>query len=71
MKISYKNIFFTTTNSKNAFVQFTNVKNNNNLRDLYYRYLANGDEKGNQYFDYVKTEDLIASLKVPNGDCDD
>ncbi len=70
-KISYKNIFFTTTNSKNAFVQFTNVKNNNNLRDLYYRYLANGDEKGNQYFDYVKTEDLIASLKVPNGDCDD
>ena len=70
-KISYKNIFFATTDAKNVFVQLTNVKNNNNLRDLYYRYLANGDQNGNQYYDYVKTEDLIANLKVPKEDLND
>ena len=67
-KINYKNIFFATTDSKNVFVQFTNVKNHNNLRDLYYRYLANGDQNGNQYYDFVKTEDLIANLRVPKED---
>ena len=67
-KINYKNIFFTTTDSKNVFVQLTNVKEHNNLRDLYYRYLANGDSKGNHFFDFVKTEDLVANLRVPDGD---
>lgn len=70
-KLSHKNIFFTTTDSNNVFVQLTNVKTNNNLRDLYYRYLANGDNEGHHFFDFVKTEDLIANMRVPDGEYDD
>ena len=67
-KLNHKNIFFTTTDSNNVFVQLTNVKSNNNLRDLYYRYIANGDQAGHHFFDSVKTEDLIANMRVPSGD---
>lgn len=70
-KISYKNVFFTTTNSKKAFVQLKNVKENNNLRDLYYRYLINGDNEGNEFFDLIKTEDLVSSLGTTDGDIND
>lgn len=35
--LSSKNIYFTTTNSYNRYVQFTNVKETNNLRGMYYR----------------------------------
>lgn len=67
-KLNYKNIFFTTTDSNNVFAQLTYVKTNNNLRDLYYRYLINGDQEGHKFFDFVKTEDLIANMRVPRGD---
>lgn len=70
-KINYKNIFFTTTDNKNVFIQLKNVKENNNLRDLYYKYLANGDQYGNKLFDSVKTEELIANLRISDrSECD-
>lgn len=63
-KVNYKNIFFTTTDHDNAFVQLTNVRDSNNLRDMYYRYIANGYEKNIKLYDMVKTEELIGSLFV-------
>lgn len=37
-------IAFTTTNSNNRYIRFTNVKTNNNLRDFYYRDIILGEQ---------------------------
>ena len=63
-KVNYKNIFFTTTDHKKAFTQLTNIRNSNNLRDMYYRLIANGCEGDTKLYDMVKTEELIGSLFV-------
>ncbi len=42
-------IIFTTTNSKNRYMRFTNVKSNNNLRNLYYRSINLGGQKEKIY----------------------
>ncbi len=42
-------IIFTTTNPKNRYMRFTNVKNNNNLRNLYYRIINLGGQKEEIY----------------------
>lgn len=63
-KVNYKNIFFTTTNPKNAFVQLTNVRDSNNLRDMYYKYIANGYDENTKLYDMVRTEDLISALYI-------
>ena len=63
-KVNYRNIFFTTTDHNNAFVQLTKIRDSNNLRDMYYRYIANGYEKDIKLYDMVKTEELIGSLFV-------
>ena len=59
-KIKPCEIFFTTTDEMNRFVQPKYVKNNNNLRDVYYRLIVQGDEKETYYnkassIDIVKT----------------
>ena len=61
-KLNYKNIMFTTTDKENAFIQLSSIKENNNLRDLYYRYIANGYKDNLKLYDMVKTEDLITNL---------
>ena len=63
-KLNYKNVFFSTTNKKNAFTQITNVHETNNLRDLYYKYIANGLKDGTKLYDMVNTEDIVASLSM-------
>ncbi len=63
-KVNYRNIFFTTTNHNKAFVQLTNIRDSNNLRDMYYRYIANGYEEDTKLYDMVKTEELVGSLFV-------
>ena len=37
-------IAFTTTNVNNRYIRFSNVKNNNNLRDFYYRDIMLGEQ---------------------------
>ncbi|MFS0774835.1 AAA family ATPase [Neobacillus sp. 3P2-tot-E-2] len=42
-------LVFTTTNPKNRYLRFANVKSNNNLRNLYYRSINLGGQKENIY----------------------
>ncbi len=42
-------IIFTTTNPKNRYLRFLNVKSNHNLRNLYYRSISLGGQKENIY----------------------
>jgi len=42
-------IIFTTTNPKNRYMRFANVKSNNNLRNLYYRSINLGGQKEEIY----------------------
>ena len=42
-------IYFTTTNEKNRYIRFSNVKNNNNLRSLYIRSINLGGQKEELY----------------------
>ena len=64
-KLSHKHVFFSTTDNNNAFTQITNVHETNNLRDLYYRYIATGLKDGTKLFDMVNTEDIVAGLSSP------
>ena len=42
-------IYFTTTNLKNRYIRFSNVKKNNNLRSLYIRSINLGGQKEELY----------------------
>lgn len=42
-------IYFTTTNLKNRYIRFSNVKSNNNLRSLYIRSILLGGQKEELY----------------------
>ncbi|SNS69018.1 AAA ATPase domain-containing protein [Anaerovirgula multivorans] len=42
-------IIFTTTNPKNRYMRFANVKSNNNMRNLYYRSINLGGQKEEIY----------------------
>ncbi len=42
-------LYFTTTNLKNRYIRFTNVKSNNNLRSLYIRSINLGGQKESLY----------------------
>jgi len=44
-KVDKNSILFTTTNPKNRYIRFSNVKNSNNLRDLYIRSINLGGQK--------------------------
>lgn len=42
-------VVFTTTNPNNRYIRFKNVKENNNLRDFYYRDIILGDQEEETY----------------------
>lgn len=42
-------VAFTTTNPKNRYIRMTNVKENNNLRDFYYRDIVLGEQNEQLY----------------------
>src|SRR5690606_29740875 len=44
-----KDIWFTTTNPHNRYIQFNHIKNNHNLRDTYYRVIQLGGQKEEVY----------------------
>ena len=43
------NLYFTTTNPNNRYVKFKNIKNNNNLRDTYFRNILLGGQDEELY----------------------
>ncbi len=47
--IRKSSLVFTTTNPQNRYIRLTNVKSNNNLRDLYLRSINIGDQKEQVY----------------------
>lgn len=63
-KVDYKNFFFTTTDRNDAFVQINKVRESNNLRDMYYKYLVNFEESGKKLYDAVRTEEMINALYI-------
>ena len=52
-KLNKESLIFTTTNPKNRYIRFTNVKETNNLRSFYYREIKLG---GQDEEVYKKTE---------------
>ena len=55
-------IVFTTTNPKNRYVRFTNVKRTNNLRDLYYRNIILG-ENGEYLYEKTNNHQIAYALR--------
>lgn len=48
-KLNKESIMFTTTNSKNRYIQIKSVKSNNNLRDFYLRAISLGGQNEDLY----------------------
>lgn len=48
-KLDFNSVIFTTTNPKNRYINFKNVKSNNNLRNMYYRSIDLGGQKEEVY----------------------
>lgn len=62
-----QSIVFTTTNSHNRYIHLKNVKNNNNLRDVYYRTILLGGQEEEMYQETNRYE-LELSLKRVGSD---
>lgn len=60
-KIKSNEIFFATTNNSKKFVQPKYIKNNNNLRDIYYRLITQGD-KDDKFYNKASSEDIIKTF---------
>lgn len=67
-KIKSNEIFFTTANEENKFVQPKYIKNNNNLRDVYYRLIVQGDEK-ETYCNRTSSSDISKTLSSLGRGC--
>lgn len=53
-------VAFTTTNPQNRFIRMVNVKENNNLRDFYYRDIVLGEQKESLYDSTNNSEIALA-----------
>ncbi|MFA7107291.1 MAG: AAA family ATPase [Candidatus Izemoplasmatales bacterium] len=62
-RIKSNGIFFATANENNKFVRPKFIKNNNNLRDVYYRLIAQGDNE-NIYYNKTSYTDIIKTLRL-------
>jgi hypothetical protein len=61
-----KNIYFTSCNPENKYIRLTNVKNNANLRDFYYRSIELGGQKEKLY-DEADLSGLALALRLAGG----
>ena len=55
-------LIFTTTNSKNKYIRYTNIKNNNNLRSVYMRSLIVGGQSEIVY-EETNSFDIVRAFK--------
>ncbi len=62
-KVDKNSILFTTTNPKNRYIRFSNVKNSNNLRDLYIRSINLGGQKECLY-DETDTHEIRRAFRL-------
>lgn len=60
--INKSSLIFTTTNPENRYIRLTNVKNNNNLRDLYLRSINLGGQKESIY-EPTKTHEIRRTFR--------
>ena len=67
-KIKPNEIFFTTANDDNKFVRPKNIKNNNNLRDVYYRLIVQGDDE-ETYYNKTSSADISKTLNSLGKGC--
>lgn len=68
------NIIFSTTNPKNRYTRVKNIKNNNNLRDVYFRLIQLGGEQEELYMETDSIEIARAfrkASKVENSKVED
>lgn len=70
-KVDSKNIFFSTFDSDDQFIQIASVRETNNLRNLYYKYIANGYKDKYRLYNNIKTENIISSFKINGGSDND
>lgn len=61
-------IAFTTTNPRNRYVRMTNVKENNNLRDFYFRDIMLG-EQDEQLYEQTNNADIALSFREAGEYC--
>ena len=66
-KVDSKNIYFSTIDSEDKFIQIASVRESNNLRNLYYKYIANGYKDKYKLYNDVLTENIISSFKIKGG----
>lgn len=59
-------VAFTTTNPENRYIRLTNVKDNNNLRDFYYRDIILGSQKEDLY-DLTNNYKISLAFKKAGG----
>lgn len=60
-KIKANEIFFTVLNDNDKYVRPTNIRPSNNLRNVYYRLIAQGD-KNNKYYQKTTSTDIAMSF---------
>jgi len=61
-------IAFTTTNPRNRYVRMTNVKENNNLRDFYFRDIMLG-EQDEELYEQTNNADIALSFREAGEYC--
>jgi len=61
-------IAFTTTNPRNRYVRMTNVKDNNNLRDFYYRDIMLG-EQDEELYEQTNNSEIALSFREAGEYC--
>jgi AAA15 family ATPase/GTPase len=62
--LSEKSLVFTTTSPNNRYTRFTNVKDTNNIRNMYYRSIDFGGQKEKLYQETKSYEIRRAFRKV-------
>jgi len=55
-------IAFTTTNSNNRYMRLTNIKENNNLRDFYFRDIVLG-EQSEELYDATNNSEIAFAFR--------
>ena len=66
--LNKNSVIFTTTNPYNRYIRFTNVKTNNNLRDLYYRDILLGEQAEEIYAKTNNSEIAMAFREAGESD---
>ena len=62
-------IAFTTTNSNNRYIRMSNIKDNNNLRDFYFRDIILG-EQNEEVYELTNNAEIALAFREAGESCD-